>query len=141
MCNVEQTCSEGTFADCNLSSHDVLHVSERTTCPKCGKKRRYFCADCGTALIADASLLPKVSLPLQIEILQSGAEVPQRSTAQHIPLLAADLARVWRPFPECAKRFRSEVLDGAEDGTVAVLYVLISSTVANHFRDLTSQII
>lgn len=113
-----------TFDDLVLSSHGALLSCERVCCTGgCGKKRRYFCSDCVHPLVNPPESVPRVQLPLYIDILQSGAETPQRSTAQHVPLLAPGYARVWRPFPECAEEFRKHVLNQYEDGAVAILYV------------------
>lgn len=114
----------GTFSDLDLSPHDVLDRCTRTKCTAtCGKKRRYYCSECVVPLLTPPDSFPQVKLPLYVEILQSGAEVPQRSTAQHVALLAKGFARVWRPFPECVDEFRKNVLEGVEEGSVAVLYV------------------
>lgn len=113
-----------TFDDLNLSLHDALLSCERVTCTGgCGKKRRYFCSECVVPLVNPPNAVPRVQLPLYIDILQSGAERPQRSTAQHVPLLGPGYARVWRPFPECTDEFQREVLDPSGDGSVAILYV------------------
>lgn len=118
--------NEAVFSDLKLASHSILHNSVRTKCPgKCGKKRRYFCSECSLPLVSDTQSFPKVTLPLHMDILQSGAEVPQRSTAQHIPILAPTFATVWRPFPECLDQFHEQVLKQAQLGTIAVLYVFI----------------
>lgn len=110
------------FSDLALSPHDALLSSERVLCTKgCGKRRRYFCSECVVPLIKPAAAFPNLQLPVFVDILQSGAEVPQRSTAQHVPLLAPSCAKVWRPFPECGAEFAREVLDKAGEGTVAVL--------------------
>lgn len=116
--------ADSSFSDLNLSSHDTLGRCTRTQCSgTCEKKRRYYCSECLVPLLTPPDLFPQVKLRLQVEILQSGAEVPQRSTAQHVALLAKGFARVWRPFPECADEFQREVLEGRENGSVAVLYV------------------
>lgn len=115
---------DSSFDDLNLSPHDALAASERVTCTGvCRKKRRYFCSECVQMLVTPWDAVPSVQLPLHVDILQFGAETPQRSTAQHIPLLAPGYARVWRPFPECAEEFRKEVLDESLEGSVAILYV------------------
>lgn len=112
------------FSDLNLSSHDILERCTRIECSGiCGKKRRYYCSECLVPLVTPPDSFPRVKLRLNVEILQSGAEAPQRSTAQHVALLAKGFVRVWRPFPECASEFRKEVLEGEEKGSAVVLYV------------------
>lgn len=114
--------SNEPFSDLNLSSHNALRAAVRTECPNCNKKRRYFCAECIVPLVTPPEAIPTVSLPLHVHILQTGAENPQRSTAQHVPLLAPAHATVWRPFPDCSDKFYDEVLKTALDGSIAVLY-------------------
>lgn len=110
------------FGDLNLSSHEILTRCKRIKCVAgCGKNRRYFCSDCLVPLVAPDEQFPRVELPLFVDILQSGAEVPQRSTAQHVPLLAPGFSKVWRPFPECAQDFSDHVLKDRPHGSVAVL--------------------
>lgn len=113
------------FSDLNLTSHAALESCIRTECTGgCGKKRRYFCSECIVPLVAPQATFPCLSLPLHFDILQAGAEAPQRSTAQHVPLLAPGCAKVWRPFPECTDAFEKEVLDKNDEGSVAILYVM-----------------
>lgn len=108
------------FADLRLHSLTSLQANpERVICSGCKKSRRYWCADCERLLVPDA---PDVKLPLRIEILQASAEVPQRSTAQHVSMLCPADAKVWRPFPDCMSDFEENVLRGREAGTVALLY-------------------
>lgn len=111
------------FSGLHISAHDVLERGKRMRCSgKCGKQRRYYCSECIVFLLDQPCAVPNVKLPLRIHILQSGAEHPQRSTAQHVPLLAPDWATVWRPHPECISDFRAAVIDGSQPGSIAVLY-------------------
>lgn len=110
------------FGDLRLSSHEALHRCARKRCPgACGKQRRYYCCECLIPMMEPASALPSVTLPLHIHVLQSGGERPQRSTAQHIALLAPKHATIWRPFPECGTRFRTSIIERSKPGSVAVL--------------------
>lgn len=118
------TSTPSAFSDLALSSHDVLARSARVACKGgCGKKRRYFCSECVIPLVEPPTAFPALQLPLFVDILQAGGETPQRSTAQHVPLLAPGYAKVWRPFPSCADAFRTEVLEKSAEGSAAVLYV------------------
>lgn len=119
-CAGKRSLSDDPFSDLKLSSHAPLQGNRRTPCPgQCGKSRRYYCAECIKPLV----VMPNIALPLQVHVLQAGAERPQRSTAQHVALLAPAHATVWRPFPECSDAFRTGVLEGAPLRSVAVLYV------------------
>lgn len=114
--------SSGTEPFAGLRLHPLTSLETnpaRVVCAGCQKSRRYWCADCEQILVSDA---PTVKLPLRIEILQASAEVPQRSTAQHVSMLSPAEAKVWRPFPECMDAFEDAVLKDRADGTVALLY-------------------
>ncbi|KAI0564607.1 DTW domain containing protein [Gracilaria domingensis] len=110
------------FPDLKLSPHDALRQAKRTICTGgCGKSRRYYCTECLVPLVPNPQAFPSVSLPVYFHILQSHAEPPQRSTAQHVSVLAPKFATIWRPFPECISAFRECVIEGAEKNTVALL--------------------
>ncbi|CAN8074251.1 unnamed protein product [Agarophyton chilense] len=111
------------FQDLKLSSHATLKVATRTTCTgPCGRRRRYYCTECVIPLVPEPEAFPSVNLPVQVHILQSHAEPPQRSTAQHVCLLAPKFAQIWRPFPECLPAFRERVIQDAEKNTIALLF-------------------
>lgn len=112
--------ASNVFADLRLHPLTSLQANpERVICTGCQKSRRYWCADCERLLVPDA---PDVKLPLRVEIVQASAEVPQRSTAQHVSMLCPADAKVWRPFPDCMDEFEESVLRGRDPGTVALLY-------------------
>lgn len=114
------------FSDLRMAPHDALHRAVRMKCPgACGKQRRYFCCECIVPLVDPCTAVPEVHLPVHVHIVQSGAEVPQQSTAQHVALLARGCATVWRPFPECADAVYKEVIQHADPGSVAILYVVL----------------
>jgi DTW domain-containing protein YfiP len=110
----------GAFAGLQLHPLTCLQANpDRVVCSVCQKSRRYYCAECVKLLVSDA---PIVKLPLRVEILQASAEVPQRSTAQHVSLLSTEDAKVWRPFPDCMEEFEENVLRKCPTGTAAILY-------------------
>lgn len=114
--------AQDPFSDLRLSPHDALHRAVRMKCTgSCGKQRRYFCSQCIVPLVEPVTAVPNVSLPLHVHIVQSGAEVPQQSTAQHVALLAPHCATLWRPFPECADDVYKTIVQNSSPGTVAVL--------------------
>lgn len=125
------------FAKLRLHPHDALTQCSRKTCPGCGKQRRYYCSHCLKPLLDAGQSFPEVKLPLHIHVLQSGAERPQQSTAQHIALLARADTTLWRPFPDCVSTFESTLSEAiASRNTVqsiAILYVY------DLFQSMTEQ--
>jgi len=62
----------------NISSHEPLEQAERTTCPKCNRKRKYLCYDCELGLVED---IPQVELPVKVQILKCKKEPRSKSSA------------------------------------------------------------
>jgi hypothetical protein len=58
------------MGDLKLASHDSLQGLERQLCPKCNRKRKYFCYDCYLAF-SDPAVLPRVELPIHCEVCVS----------------------------------------------------------------------
>lgn len=108
------------FEELKLHPFTSLEKAARTRCEGCDTSRRYWCGACCRLLVSDGP--PSVSLPVSIDVIQSAAETPQKSTAQHIAILAPQFGKVWRPFPDCMTKFHEEVVQSAEKDTVAVLY-------------------
>jgi DTW domain len=107
------------FSKLNLHSFATLENATRVKCQGCNTSRRYWCGECARLLVPEG---PCVNLPLKVHVLQSAAEFPQKSTAQHVQILAPDHGRVWRPFPNCLPEFYDQVIRDRPAGTVAILY-------------------
>ena len=48
------------------SSFDCLDSNERNVCPRCEKKRKYFCYDCFVLTNNRPELIPSVQLPVDL---------------------------------------------------------------------------
>eukprot|EP01114_Cavostelium_apophysatum_P013615 TRINITY_DN3333_c0_g1_i1.p1 TRINITY_DN3333_c0_g1~~TRINITY_DN3333_c0_g1_i1.p1 ORF type:complete len:250 (-),score=39.58 TRINITY_DN3333_c0_g1_i1:114-863(-) len=90
------------FADLRLASHAPLYAEEgRKKCTKCDTNRKFFCYYC-QSLVGDEifkSQIPKVKLPLQVNIVHHPQEHQSKSTAMHAKVLAPDDVNIYE-FPE-----------------------------------------
>ncbi|XP_020895088.1 DTW domain-containing protein 1 [Exaiptasia diaphana] len=81
---------ENPFASLKISSFEVLRDAERSTCKKCKASRKYYCYKCFDVVGIERSMIPFVSLPLQVDIIKHKGEVMGKSTACHAAILAPD---------------------------------------------------
>lgn len=65
-------------------------IDGRVPCPKCSKSRKYFCYTCYVPVQYLDSRLPKVQLPVQIDIIKHQREIDGKSTAIHAAILAPE---------------------------------------------------
>lgn len=63
-------------------------IIERTVCPKCNRKRKYYCPTCCILVGGIDDKIPNVKLPVKIHIIKHKNEKDARSTAIHAALLA-----------------------------------------------------
>lgn len=77
------------FSHLNIQSARHLDdISERGVCPKCFKSRMYFCYSCFMAVDTLCDKVPRLKLPVHIDIIKHAGEVDGKSTAAHIAVLA-----------------------------------------------------
>lgn len=65
-------------------------VDGRSACSKCSKSRKFFCYTCYVPVEELKNQLPKVQLPIQIDIIKHKREIDGKSTAIHAAILAPD---------------------------------------------------
>lgn len=70
-------------------------IDGRSACPKCFKSRKFFCYSCYVPVKELASQLPKVKLPIQIDIIKHSREIDGKSTAIHAAILAPDNVNIY----------------------------------------------
>ncbi|CAG8806690.1 3205_t:CDS:2, partial [Racocetra persica] len=74
-----------------ISSTKVLEkITERTPCPKCDKPVKYFCYWCYIIVGCDSSELPRVKLPIKIDVIKHHKEKVGKSTVAHAKIIAPD---------------------------------------------------
>lgn len=88
-------------------------IDGRSPCAKCGKSRKFFCYTCYVAVGELESRLPKVQLPIQIDIIKHQREIDGKSTAIHAAILARDNVNIYT-FPDIPDYSSAD-----NDGTVS----------------------
>ncbi|XP_048731172.2 tRNA-uridine aminocarboxypropyltransferase 1-like [Ostrea edulis] len=87
---------ENPFKNLKISSSEFLNSLEnRTECPKCLKSRKFYCYNCFVPVKGTEDLIPKVHLPLKIDIIKHPNECDGKSTSAHAAVLAPDDVRVF----------------------------------------------
>lgn len=90
------------FVHRNPFEHMQIHDNEflttldgRSACPKCGKSRKFFCYTCYVPVKELDDRLPKVHLPIQIDIIKHQREIDGKSTAIHAAILAPNNVNIY----------------------------------------------
>ncbi|CAB3366637.1 Hypothetical predicted protein [Cloeon dipterum] len=68
--------------------HFLESMDGRSTCPKCGKSRKYFCYTCYVPIKDLEGKLPVLNLPIKVDIIKHAKEIDGKSTSAHAALLA-----------------------------------------------------
>lgn len=89
----------------------LMDIDGRSECPKCSRSRKFFCYTCYVPLHSLESRLPKVQLPVQIDIIKHKQEIDGKSTAIHAAILAPDNVNIYT-YPNIPEY-------NTEDGTVS----------------------
>eukprot|EP01127_Copromyxa_protea_P023257 TRINITY_DN8664_c0_g1_i1.p1 TRINITY_DN8664_c0_g1~~TRINITY_DN8664_c0_g1_i1.p1 ORF type:complete len:285 (+),score=52.85 TRINITY_DN8664_c0_g1_i1:3-857(+) len=85
----EQDVPTSPFANMRISTHEHLPGMQRVECPKCQGSRKFFCYDCFIPM-GDPALVPKLKLPIELDILHWPSELRSKSTAVHACVVAPD---------------------------------------------------
>ncbi|CAG5124360.1 unnamed protein product [Candidula unifasciata] len=78
------------FPDTIIADWRFLDASPRSHCRKCSKSRKYYCYSCCVPLPHLESGLPKVKLPVKVDIIKHPSETDGKSTAPHAVILAPE---------------------------------------------------
>ncbi|KAH8358782.1 hypothetical protein KR093_002511 [Drosophila rubida] len=114
------------FVNMRIADHTVLDAIEgRHTCEDCNRSRKFFCYTCHKPVGELGNLLPRVQLPLHIDIIKHKKEIDGKSTAVHAAVLAPDNVRIFT-FPDIPD-YRDE------DGVVLIFPSATSLTVPQLF--------
>ncbi|XP_024940786.1 DTW domain-containing protein 1 isoform X2 [Cephus cinctus] len=87
------------FRKLKIDDASILDSIEgREICGTCYKSRKFFCYTCYTPVI-DRNYIPRVKLPIKIDIIKHAREIDGKSTAIHAAVLAPDDVRIYT-YPE-----------------------------------------
>lgn len=87
---------ETPFPDIKISCHDVLEsLDDRSECPNCHKSRKYYCYTCYVPVKDLENKIPKVKLPVKIDIIKHPSEIDGKSTAIHAGVLAKEDVNIY----------------------------------------------
>ncbi|ORC92314.1 DTW domain-containing protein [Trypanosoma theileri] len=99
----------------------------RNPCPKCGKRRQYYCYDC-LIVVHPESHPPPLSLPLNVYVILHPGELRGKSTSLAASTISPDLHILEYP----------EVPADLEPESTLVLYPSSQSTELGDIKDLNS---
>ncbi|KAJ9578164.1 hypothetical protein L9F63_024976, partial [Diploptera punctata] len=87
---------ENPFNDLKISDWKILDdISERQLCQVCNKSRKYFCYNCYVPVPDLQDRVPKVKLPVKIDIIKHSREIDGKSTAAHAAVLAPEDVNIY----------------------------------------------
>ncbi|BFF91312.1 DTW domain-containing protein 1 [Drosophila madeirensis] len=88
------------FIHMRIADHTVLDSIEgRHTCRRCSRSRKFFCYSCHIPVGELEKVLPRLGLPLQIDIIKHKKEIDGKSTAIHAAVLSPEHVRI-HTFPD-----------------------------------------
>uniref|UniRef100_A0A182N4Q4 tRNA-uridine aminocarboxypropyltransferase 1 n=1 Tax=Anopheles dirus TaxID=7168 RepID=A0A182N4Q4_9DIPT len=109
----------------------LMDVEGRSSCPVCGKSRKFFCYTCYVPVAGIESRVPRISLPVKIDIIKHKNEIDGKSTAVHAAILAPEDVKIYT-YPDIPD-YREE------DGVVLIFPTPTALTVASLFSGETYQ--
>eukprot|EP00743_Colponemidia_sp_Colp-15_P008457 GILK01009193.1.p1 GENE.GILK01009193.1~~GILK01009193.1.p1 ORF type:complete len:296 (+),score=62.80 GILK01009193.1:23-910(+) len=78
------------FEQLQLASHEPLRqAGGRTKCSVCQQSRKFFCYSC-FQVVGDPTGIPRLSLPIKVDIVHHPTEKLSKSSATHAKVLAPD---------------------------------------------------
>ncbi|KAH8338540.1 hypothetical protein KR059_008404 [Drosophila kikkawai] len=124
------------FVGMRISDHTILDTIEgRHNCRLCHRSRKFFCYNCYIPVgeLAETEVLPRLKLPLLVDIIKHKKEIDGKSTAVHAAVLAPEHVRI-HTFPDIPD-YRKE------DGVVLIFPSAKAATVPQLFeRNVQLQI-
>nr|XP_016931149.2 tRNA-uridine aminocarboxypropyltransferase 1 [Drosophila suzukii] len=88
------------FVNMRISDHTILDTIEgRHNCRLCNRSRKFFCYSCYIPVGELEEVLPRLELPLKIDIIKHKKEIDGKSSAVHAAVLAPEHVRIYT-FPD-----------------------------------------
>ncbi|XP_049300998.1 tRNA-uridine aminocarboxypropyltransferase 1 [Anopheles funestus] len=120
------------FEGMDIADTDFLmDVEGRSCCPSCGKSRKFFCYTCYLPVGEIESRVPRLTLPVKIDVIKHRNEIDGKSTAVHAAILAPDDVKIYT-YPNIPD-YRTE------EGVVLIFPTPTALTVASLFSGETYQ--
>lgn len=95
------------FRHLKIEDASILDTVEgREICSKCYKSRKFFCYTCYIPVI-DEKYIPRVKLPIKIDIIKHPREIDGKSTAVHAAVLSPEDVRIYT-YPDFPDTFNKE---------------------------------
>lgn len=101
------------FVNMCIADHTILDTIEgRHICTECNRSRKFFCYNCYIPVGNLDEIIPKVQIPVHIDIIKHKKEIDGKSTAIHAAILAKERVRIFT-YPD--------IPDYAQEGDGVVL--------------------
>ncbi|XP_060517438.1 tRNA-uridine aminocarboxypropyltransferase 1 [Cylas formicarius] len=128
----QESYAERPFEGFEINDTSFLYnLTGRQPCPNCGKSRKIFCYTCFVPIREVDGKLPKVKLPLKIDIIKHKHEIDGKSTASHAALLAHDDVKIYT-YPDIPNYEKENVvLIFPGQGAVSVNQLVRETTYEN----------
>lgn len=109
-----------------LDDFTILDTIEgRFNCSQCQRSRKFFCYNCYIPVGDLGEIVPKVTIPIKIDIIKHKKEIDGKSTAIHAAVLAPNQVRI-HTYPDIPDYSQEEgvvlIFPSVESVTVAQLF-------------------
>lgn len=114
------------FVGMKINDNSILDtIDGRYPCPQCSRSRKFFCYTCYVPVGDLGKALPKVTLPVKLDIIKHKKEIDGKSTAIHAAVLASESCRIFT-YPDIPDYSKEDgvvlIFPGAESVTVGQLF-------------------
>ncbi|XP_035778575.1 tRNA-uridine aminocarboxypropyltransferase 1-like [Anopheles albimanus] len=133
MANTEDNATRADpFEGMDIANTDFLmDVEGRSSCPVCGRSRKFFCYTCYVPVASINDRVPRIALPVKVDIIKHKNEIDGKSTAVHAAILAPEDVQI-HIYPNIPD-YREE------EGVVLIFPTPTALTVASLFNGETYQ--
>ncbi|XP_061394349.1 tRNA-uridine aminocarboxypropyltransferase 1 [Musca vetustissima] len=114
------------FINMKIDDYTILDTIEgRFNCSQCLRSRKFFCYNCYIPVGNLGEIIPKVRIPLKIDIIKHKKEIDGKSTAIHAAVLAPNQIQIYT-YPDIPDYSQEEgvvlIFPSVESVTVAQLF-------------------
>ncbi|XP_073820499.1 tRNA-uridine aminocarboxypropyltransferase 1 [Musca autumnalis] len=114
------------FINMKIDDYTILdHIEGRFNCSQCLRSRKFFCYSCYIPVGNLDEIIPKVRIPIKIDIIKHKKEIDGKSTAIHAAVLAPNQVQIFT-YPDIPDYSQEEgvvlIFPSVESVTVAQLF-------------------